>query len=34
MLVMENVGNYTTSYFTAYRDNTTNLGNENAGYGF
>jgi hypothetical protein len=32
--VMENVGNYTTSYFTAYRDNTTNLGNENAGYGF
>ena len=32
--VMENVGNYTTSYFTAYRDNTTNLGNENAGYSF
>ena len=32
--VMENVGNYTTSYFTAYRDNTTNLGNENSGYSF
>ena len=32
--VMENVGNYTTSYFTAYRNNATLLGNENAGYGF